>query len=126
MAQRTKIFVPDDALVWVSADILNDSDPINLEVEVSDEEYLKNSRLPTVKKVSLKTLKLESFPLQNEIDESGVDDMTTLNFLHEASILDNLRRRFFSLKPYTYTGEICIAVSYLTRLLSSLIQFVCR
>lgn len=37
--------------------------------------------------------------------------MCALNHLHEPAILYNLRRRFMSLLPYTYTGEICIAIN---------------
>lgn len=37
--------------------------------------------------------------------------MCSLNHLHEPAILYNLRRRFMSLLPYTYTGEICIAIN---------------
>ena len=47
----------------------------------------------------------------------GVDDLTSLAYLHEAAILDNLQQRL--LPPtadgptkciYTYCGHICIAV----------------
>jgi myosin-5 len=41
----------------------------------------------------------------------GVLDMTQLNYLHEAAILYNLRTRFFAARPYTYTGDICIAIN---------------
>lgn len=88
---------------------MGEIEPSVFDVHITDEDYLKSNQ-PTSKKVSLKSLKLDSFPLQNEMPSTGVDDMTILNYLHEASILDNLRIRFNCLKPYTYTGEICIAV----------------
>lgn len=44
-----------------------------------------------------------SLPLQNEKDSSanstGYEDMITIDHLHEASILHNLRRRFFNKLP---------------------------
>ena len=52
--------------------------------------------------------------LQNsdkDMPRDGVSDMVSLNYLHEASILDNLRRRFQARKPYTYTGGICVALN---------------
>ncbi|TYZ68775.1 hypothetical protein PybrP1_001880 [[Pythium] brassicae (nom. inval.)] len=56
-----------------------------------------------------------TLPLQNASDSSatsnGFEDMITIDHLHEASILHNLRRRFFRKLPYTYTGKICIAVN---------------
>ncbi|TMW66871.1 hypothetical protein Poli38472_011987 [Pythium oligandrum] len=56
-----------------------------------------------------------SLPLQNALDSArastGFEDMITIDHLHEASILHNLRHRFFHKLPYTYTGKICIAVN---------------
>ncbi|KAJ0410843.1 hypothetical protein ATCC90586_007879 [Pythium insidiosum] len=56
-----------------------------------------------------------SLPLQNVMDgakrSTGFEDMITIDHLHEASILYNLRHRFFLKLPYTYTGKICIAVN---------------
>ncbi|CAI5721734.1 unnamed protein product [Peronospora destructor] len=48
-----------------------------------------------------------SLPLQNASDSAnGFEDMILIDHLHEASILYNLRRRFFRRLPYTYTGRI--------------------
>lgn len=110
--ERTEVFIPDDSLVWVTGCILNELADNTFEVEITDSEYALNGKSAKRKTVSLKTNKqsLDAFPLQNEVVEQGIDDMTNLNYLHEASILDNLRRRFLHQKPYTYTGDICIAV----------------
>ena len=48
---------------------------------------------------------------EKDMPRDGVNDMVELNYLHEASILDNLRRRFQSQMPYTYTGSICVAIN---------------
>jgi myosin-5 len=63
----------------------------------------------------------DSLPLQNkehvvlkdgkQESSSGVEDMCALNYLHEAAILYNLRARFAGGCPYTYTGDICVAVN---------------
>uniref|UniRef100_A0AAV1UQQ3 Myosin motor domain-containing protein n=1 Tax=Peronospora matthiolae TaxID=2874970 RepID=A0AAV1UQQ3_9STRA len=54
------------------------------------------------------------FPLQNtklsNYDE-GLDNLIDLNHLHEAAILRNLKKRFRARMPYTYTGDICLAVN---------------
>jgi myosin-5 len=116
ISERTKVFVPDDNFVWTTGEIIKEINGSTFEVEIDDSEYLNSSKLPKIRIVSLKALSrpLESLPLQNDITEFGVEDMTTLNYLHEASILDNLRRRFFCQRPYTYTGDICIAVLFVT------------
>ncbi len=108
-----QVFVPDDNFIWLQGELIKEVNNSTFEVEIHDEEYLKQSQLPRNRIISLKALNrpLDSLPLQNEILPGGVEDMTTLNYLHEASILDNLRRRFFHQSPYTYTGDICIAVS---------------
>jgi myosin-5 len=112
------IFIPDKELVWVSASSLYESSPGNHEVDITDEDFPEsraNSRRKAVKLSDAKDIlgyALDSFPLQNEgVGPTGVDDMTSLGYLHEASILDNLRRRHKKNLPYTYTGDICIAVN---------------
>ena len=54
-----------------------------------------------------------TLPLRDDAATSGdgVADMTSLNNLHEAAILYNLRTRFASAYPYTYTAAICIAIN---------------
>ena len=111
-AERVRVFLPDEDLVWISADIVQEVKPGHYEIEIDDIDY--SEKLPRRKIITMRKLcrKLDSLPLQNEgMTSSGVDDMCVLNYLHEPSILDNLRRRYTSYLPYTYTGEICIAVS---------------
>jgi len=50
-------------------------------------------------------------PICNTFTSAGVEDMTTLNHLHEPAVLRNLELRFARQMPYTYTGQICIAVN---------------
>jgi myosin-5 len=112
MDVQTKIFIPDDDLVWVAASITSNQGD-SFTVQVIDDEYI-TLRKPASKDVSIRDLppSFQSFPLQNtDLSADGVDDMCSLNYLHEPSILDNLRRRFKSQLPYTNTGDICVAVS---------------
>jgi myosin-5 len=119
----SKVFIPDDELVWVTGELLfEDRDSGVVEVKVEDEDLAhmdsksgssggsgsnKKNRV-----ISLAKYNLESLPLQNiDLPKEGVDDMCSLSYLHEASILDNLKRRFKHRLPYTYTGEICIAMN---------------
>lgn len=50
-------------------------------------------------------------PICNTFTADGANDMTTLNHLHEPAVLKNLQIRFANKMPYTYTGQICIAVN---------------
>src|SRR5262245_53381449 len=49
--------------------------------------------------------------MQNPGILEGVDDMTTLSFLHEPAILHNLDGRYSVNIIYTYTGSILVAVN---------------
>ena len=111
MNETIKVFLPDDDLAWVQATIINEVRRGHYEIYIDDEDY--SEALPKPKVITLKSLPgLDALPMQNEdIEETGVDDMAKLNFLHEASVLDNLRRRFRTALPYTYTGDICIATN---------------
>lgn len=106
----TKVFIPHDQLIWVTGEIITEHTDNIIEVKYDDIEL--SSQNKTTTKISLDKYNLTALPLQNQDSPiGGVDDMTSLSYLHEPSILDNLRRRFFTESPYTYTGEICIAVN---------------
>lgn len=48
---------------------------------------------------------------RQDLGPTGVEDMTQLDELHEASILWNLRLRYDNGLIYTYSGSILIAVN---------------
>ena len=71
---------------------------------------LKDSKIKA--KLSNTGEDVAALPLQNEDEPpEGTEDMTSLNYLHEPAILYNLRTRFYAACPYTYTGEICMAMN---------------
>jgi myosin-5 len=51
---------------------------------------------------------IHRYDASHELDH---DDMCSMNHLHEAPLLDNLRRRFFNDKIYTTTGDVLISVN---------------
>ncbi|CEG48932.1 myosin-like protein [Plasmopara halstedii] len=124
----TKCYVPDDTYVWLPAQILREEKssnpkkpektivlrvfppPGNPEAVVDEERVLDFNDYKV--KAMMRSLQLESLPYQNEnLGLTGIEDMTALNYLHEAAILYNVKKRFLQKLPYTYTGEICIAVN---------------
>ena len=112
--ESIKVFLPDPELIWITAEILEEVEPGHYSILINDKDYKITLQTPARKIITMKSLcrPLETLPLQNEnIQSNGVNDMCTLNYLHEASILDNLRRRFDNKLPYTYTGDICIAIN---------------
>ena len=107
---KLKAYIPDADHVWVAVEIVSE-DPAGVYlVEVTDLDY---TVFPKRKVVNLKQFPyLSALPLQDDDNGAhGVDDMTSLNYLHEASILENLKKRFKAQLPYTYTGNLCIAVN---------------
>ncbi|KAF1336444.1 Myosin-like protein, partial [Globisporangium splendens] len=133
----TKCYVPDDQFVWLPAQIVREeksNDPSKPEKTVvlkvfpantvaqgdggsppsssnAYQERVMDFNDKNVKAL-MKSLQLESLPYQNEdLGEFGIEDMIALNYLHEAAILYNVKKRFLKRLPYTYTGDICIAVN---------------
>ena len=110
--ERVRVYIPDDELVWCTCSIVQEVKAGHYEIDIDDPDYPATK--PKRRIITMRTLcrQVDSLPLQNEgMTELGVDDMCSLNYLHEPSILDNLRRRHKSYAPYTYTGEICIAIN---------------
>ncbi|XP_007904316.1 myosin-16 [Callorhinchus milii] len=68
--------------------------------------------------VTVKTVKNTTLTLKkDEVDQMNppkfyqATDMANLTFLNEASILDNLRQRYFKMRIYTYSGLFCVTVN---------------
>ncbi|KAL0992608.1 hypothetical protein UPYG_G00095660 [Umbra pygmaea] len=64
---------------------------------------LANGRKATVNKDEIQKMNPPKF--------SKVEDMAALTFLNEASVLHNLRERYFSSLIYTYSGLFCVVVN---------------
>jgi len=109
-SEKLRVFIPHEKYVWLACEIVNELSKDEYSIDITDEDAINDTELKTNFKIYRGSV--DSLPLQNiDKPENGVDDMTSLNFLHEASILHNLRHRFISKLPYTYVGNICIAVN---------------
>ncbi|RHY05379.1 hypothetical protein DYB36_001618 [Aphanomyces astaci] len=122
MVPGTMCYVPDETHAWLQAQVIS-HDPSKKQVQVKvlkDPPHVLAESMRMVDFTDKKTVLLmsgkgqpnasiESLPVQNEA--TNVDDMITLNYLHEAAILYNIKARFLTQHPYTYTGDICIAVN---------------
>ncbi|XP_055008605.1 myosin-11-like isoform X2 [Boleophthalmus pectinirostris] len=64
---------------------------------------LSNGQKTTVSKDDVQKMNPPKF--------SKVEDMAALTFLNEASVLHNLRERYFSSLIYTYSGLFCVVVN---------------
>ncbi|CAN0001143.1 unnamed protein product, partial [Ectocarpus sp. 12 AP-2014] len=113
-----KVYVPDDDIAWARATVMHPLGGSRFEVEVERSQERGGLKPRVTGSVVVDASGpgfegMDSLPLQNAetADGKGVADMCALNHLHEPAILYNLRRRFMSLLPYTYTGEICIAIN---------------
>ena len=113
--RKRNVFIADEKLVWITATIQIGLKSDDYEVEITDEEYLTVKVQNRSLKTTIKTPVDELLNQNENVGPLGVDDMCLLDHLHEASILDNLRLRFKNQLPYTYTGDIIIAVSFVSR-----------
>jgi myosin-5 len=109
--ERLAVFIPCKTHVWLlatcDASSTQDKDG-NIEFTLVEDSSIGI----VAKEKRLLNVDISSLPLHNiNIGRTGVEDMCDLGFLHEASILDNLQRRFKDAIPYTRSGEICIAVN---------------
>jgi myosin-5 len=126
MVTGTKCFAPDEAHIWLPATVVShnlQTRQIQVEVDISAGNTKGTSAIgpielrtvdftdkKTVALMSSKSNVTDTLPLRND-DHVHVDDMISLNHLHEAAILYNIKARFMAALPYTYTGNICIAMN---------------
>ncbi|XP_061701685.1 myosin-11-like [Syngnathoides biaculeatus] len=91
-------------MVWVPSE-REGFEAASVKEEKGDEVLveLSNGRKATVSKDDIQKMNPPKF--------SKVEDMAALTFLNEASVLQNLRERYFSSLIYTYSGLFCVVVN---------------
>ncbi|KAF1334078.1 Myosin-like protein, partial [Globisporangium splendens] len=114
------VWVPHDQLVWKRAVVLrklDDGKSAEVRLEPNhDNEYHKDDgvvKIVNIQEISRLAGEVsdQAMPICNTFTPTGMDDMSMLNHLHEPAVLRNLELRFAQKMPYTYTGQICIAVN---------------
>ena len=97
------IWVPDDVSVYEMAKIVEDHISDGKEQKVKVQLLGKNK----VEKLLLRSLCYD-VDVSHLVD---LDDLIEMNSLHEAPLLDVLRRRWIKDNMYTYTGEFLVSIN---------------
>ncbi|RLN99249.1 hypothetical protein DYB28_010682, partial [Aphanomyces astaci] len=109
--EGSQVYIPDEKLAWVPGTVLRTEDGGKrvLVRLVHDNATTIDDRWVDLRDESMPS----ELPLQNDdpLVHGSVNDMCTLNHLHEPAIVYNLRARFLQQRPYTYTGDIVVAVN---------------
>ncbi|RHY26374.1 hypothetical protein DYB32_007678 [Aphanomyces invadans] len=113
--EGSKVYIPDDKFTWVPGTVVRTEDSgKRVLVRVTNQENTTSDRWVDLRDDGMPS----ELPLQNDdpVVHGSVDDMCALNHLHEPAIVYNLRARFAQQRPYTYTGNIVVAVNPYARL----------
>ncbi|PRP79831.1 putative myosin XI [Planoprotostelium fungivorum] len=102
----------EGARVWITHNTLGFEGAVILQLDENNREAIKVLTDGGQERM----VNSSSCFLQNPTILEGVDDMTTLSYLHEPAILHNLETRYALSIIYTYTGSILIAVNPFTKL----------
>ena len=93
------VFIPHPSKVWVAARVVESNE---------DDGTLLCESIETHERESFK----ESETLPHSLNaEGGVEDLVTIDYLHEASVLKNLEVRFMREEIYSYVGNILVAIN---------------
>ncbi|RYH20822.1 hypothetical protein EON65_22400 [archaeon] len=107
------VWCPHDQLVWTKAKVLSlanegdEDDNIDMTDESKIEYLLSFSDAPGV----IKRMKGDQVHRVDITHLQDLDNLCLLNDMHEAPLLDLLRRRFFDKKIYTFTGDVLISIN---------------
>ncbi|PAA89248.1 hypothetical protein BOX15_Mlig007848g1 [Macrostomum lignano] len=92
---------PDEKEGYVKADVISrEGGKVTVKTEKGEEKTLKEDDIQ-----QMNPPKFELF-----------EDMANLTFLNDASVLHNLRQRYYKLLIYTYSGLFCVVVNPYKRL----------
>jgi len=115
--EGAKVYIPDAANSWVLASVVAalGNGRYKVQKELWEDEVGAKGSAAAGEMLEVDASKMEGgmLPFQNaNMPENGFANMTTLDHLHEAALLHNLRRRMFAGGcPYTYTADIVIALN---------------
>ncbi|RHY25063.1 hypothetical protein DYB32_008615, partial [Aphanomyces invadans] len=116
----TLVWVPHEKQVWKKAQVIQRVSEFEVEVSLvtDDASDAHDPEDGIVKRYDVREIaklagevSATAMPICNTFGKFGVPDMCTLNHLHEPAVLKNLQLRHALYVPYTYTGQICIAVN---------------
>ncbi|VDK74209.1 unnamed protein product [Litomosoides sigmodontis] len=96
-------------MVWVPDE---EEGFIGAEIKSTKDDFVT---LITCKGVE-KTMRMDETQKMNPPKYEMTEDMANLTFLNDASVLHNLRERYFSMMIYTYSGLFCVAINPYKRL----------
>ncbi|XP_011474322.1 unconventional myosin-Va [Oryzias latipes] len=104
-SKHARVWLPDAATVWQSAELTKDYTPgdLTLCLQLEDGTNVEH-------KINPQTTSLP--PLRNPDILVGENDLTALSYLHEPAVLHNLKVRFIDSKLiYTYCGIVLVAIN---------------
>ncbi|KAI6186038.1 Protein CBR-MYO-5 [Aphelenchoides besseyi] len=84
-----------------------------LEAEIKS---TKGDQVTVMTEKGEKTLKKDDIQQMNPPKYDKCEDMANLTFLNDASVLHNLKQRYYSLMIYTYSGLFCVVINPYKRL----------
>ncbi|XP_044050300.1 unconventional myosin-Va-like isoform X2 [Siniperca chuatsi] len=104
-SKYARVWLPDAAEVWKSAELIKDYTPGDLTLTLQLEDGTEVEH-----KIDPRTNNLP--PLRNPNILVGENDLTALSYLHEPAVLHNLKVRFVDSKLiYTYCGIVLVAIN---------------
>ncbi|KAL7749084.1 Myosin type-2 heavy chain 1 [Sorochytrium milnesiophthora] len=113
-SRGTKVWVQDDIEGWIGATVAQfNRNGSAVTVTVTDDRGKDTVMQTTVEKL-MGTIAKDHYelpPLKNPPMLEGVEDLTTLSYLHEPAVLHNIRTRFAQHNIYTYSGIVLIAMN---------------
>ncbi|KAI7877860.1 hypothetical protein K492DRAFT_231486 [Lichtheimia hyalospora FSU 10163] len=113
----TKAWFEDDKEAWVSASVKSkEMTDINVRIVFQDDEDESREHVyESTLKMLEKSQGADLPPLRNPPKMENTDDLTSLSYLNEPSVLNTIRTRYMQHNIYTYSGIVLIAANPFAR-----------
>ncbi|KAI9473961.1 MAG: P-loop containing nucleoside triphosphate hydrolase protein [Benjaminiella poitrasii] len=110
------VWLSDEEQGWISATVIsNESNASNVKMTLQDDMNPEKQHVFEASLADIESNKVSLPPFRNPPKMENTEDLTSLSYLNEPSVLNTIKIRYEEKKIYTYSGIVLIATNPFAR-----------